>query len=117
MPTPKQRPILDKASALFSGSDRSVTTIWEATRKELNLGKREKPTVRLSCLCMDSAQVLTRYDVHEERGQFVNKQHGGMGGGGEQQEENHRGRTRHAQSRAGSKQISKPGGKKDEITI
>lgn len=61
--------------------------------------------------------MLTRYDVHEERGQFVNKQHGGMGGGGQQQEENHRGRTRHAQSRAGSKQISKPGGKNHEITI
>lgn len=59
----------------------------------------------------DFTQALTRYDVHEERGQFVNEQHGGMVGYGQQQEENHGGSARHAQSRTRAEQISKPAGK------
>lgn len=52
--------------------------------------------------------MLTRYDVHEERGQFVNEQHGRMVGYSEQQEENNGGSARHAQSRSCTEKISKP---------
>lgn len=52
--------------------------------------------------------MLTRYDVHEDRGQFVDEQHGGMVGYGEQQEENHGGSARHTQSRACPEKISEP---------
>lgn len=53
--------------------------------------------------------------MHEECGQFVNEQHGRMVGYGKQQEENHGGRARHAQSRAGPKKISKPAGKSQKM--
>lgn len=48
--------------------------------------------------------------MHEERGQFVDEQHGGMAGHGEQQEENHRGGAGHAQGRASAEKISEPAG-------
>lgn len=106
IPIPKHRPSLDKASALFSGSDRSVTTIWEAKRGKTPQSKSRSKRFTFTAL----TQVLTRHDVHEERGQFVNEQHGGMVGYGEQQEENHRGSAGHAQSRASAEKISKPAG-------
>lgn len=57
---------------------------------------------------------LTRYDVHEERGKFVNEQHGGMVGDSQQEEEDHGGRARHAQGRAGPEDIPEPAGQTQE---
>lgn len=71
-------------------------------------GKLNSPRANLNWLYIQNAQVLTRYDVHEERGQFVNEQHGRMVGYSEQQEVNNGWSERHAQSRSCTKKISKP---------
>lgn len=55
--------------------------------------------------------LLTRYDMHEDCGEFVDEQHGGMVCYGQQQKENNCRSARHSQGYPRSKKISKPASK------